>query len=121
MTVASLAHTNIVRSNSSIYRTNIGQEKKTRKFVVGVLFFVIFVCGLLYIFVTTNIATKSYKIRDLSIQINELESANKFFQVEVSNLKSVNILESKGSELQMVKAQKVEYVSLPRASALLIK
>jgi len=121
MTVASLAHSNIVRSNRSVYRANVGREKKTQRFAVSILLFVIFTCGFLYVFVTTNIATKDYKIRNLSQQVSELESINKNFQVEVSNLKSVNILEARGSELQMVKAQKVEYVSLPRASAILIK
>jgi hypothetical protein len=53
--------------------------------------------------------------------MNELESINKGFQVEVSNLKSINILEAKSGDLQMVKAQKIEYVSLPGTSAMLVK
>ena len=121
MTVASLVHSSVIRPNYSVYRRSAGRGIKTKKLMVGILFFGIVVCGLLYIFVTTNIAAKGYKIRNLSGQASELESINKNFQVEVSNLKSVNILEAKSSDLQMVKAQKIDYVSLPQANAMLVK
>ena len=121
MTVASLVHSNVVRPGCSVYRTYAGQKKRTRKFAVGILFFIICACALLYVFATTNIAAKGYEIRNLSKQANELESINKNLQVEVSNLKSVNILETRSDDLQMVKAQKIEYVSLPGSSAMLVK
>jgi cell division protein FtsL len=120
MTVASLAHSSVVRPSCYAGRTQ-GEEKRAKKLVVGVLFLAIFVFGFLYVFVTTNIATKGYNIKSLSQKISELDSMNKNLQVEVSNLRSVNILEAKSNDLQMVKAQKVEYVSLPRASAMLVK
>ena len=121
MTVASLVHTNVVRSHKSVYRTEYNQRKKTKKCTVCVLILFLFVFGFLYIFTTNSIAAKGYKIRSLSKQIGELKSTNKDLQVEVSNLKSVNILEAKVSELEMIKVSKVEYVSLPRASAMLVK
>ena len=116
MTVASLAHSNI-------YRAEIRRNKRAKKsFAFAyVLFFVIFVCGFSYVFVTNDIATKGYEIRSLTKQANELESTNESLQVEVSNLKSVNMLEAKSTDLQMVKAQKIDYVSLPMSSAMLIK
>lgn len=121
MTVASLVHSSVIRPNYSVYRRSAGRGIRAKKLVVGILFFSIIACGILYIFTTTNITAKGYKIKSLSSQANELESINKNFQVEVSNLKSVNILEAKSSDLQMVRAQKVEYVSLPGANAMLVK
>ena len=121
MTVASLTHSNVVRPAYPNYRISAGQRKRAQKLTLGVLFFSISICGLLYVFVTANIVTKGYKITNLSKQINELESTNKGLQVEVSNLKSINMLEAKSNDLQMVKAQKIEYVSLPGASAMLVK
>jgi cell division protein FtsL len=121
MTVASLTHSNVVRPTHSNYRISAGQKNKTKKLVVNVLLFSIFVCSLLYVFATTNIVAQGYKIRNLSKQVNESESTNKGLQVEVSNLKSINMLEAKSIDLQMVKAQKIEYVSLPGTSAMLVK
>ena len=86
-----------------------------------VLIFAIFLFGFLYVFATNNIAAKGYKISNLQKQTRELESINKTLQVEVSNLKSNNILEAKSNDLNMVKAQKIEYVSLSKTSAMLVK
>lgn len=83
--------------------------------------FCYFSFGFLYVFTTNNIAARGYKISDLQKQARELESINKTLQVEVSNLKSNNILEAKSNDLNMVKAQKIEYVSLSKTSAMLVK
>ena len=121
MTVASLVHLNIVRSRRSNYRTGMYQNKKAKRFLVYILIFVIFICGFLYIFATNNIAAKGYEIRNLTKQANELNSINKNLQVEVSNLKSISALGARSDDLEMIKAQKIEYVSLPRPSALLVQ
>jgi len=118
MTVANLVHSNIVRSRCSVYKTESFQTRKTRKCTAGVLIFTVLLAGFLYVFATNNIAVKGYKIRSLQKQSNELDTTNKSLQVEVSNLKSINVLEAMSEGLEMVKAQKIEYVSLPKASAM---
>jgi cell division protein FtsL len=121
MTVASLVHSNIVNSRRSSYKTGTCQSKRAKRFLTYILIFAVLSCGFLYVFVTNNIAAKGYEIRSLTKQMNELNSVNKNLQVEVSNLKSINALGAKSSDLEMVKAQKVEYVSLPKSSALLVQ
>jgi len=121
MTVASLVHTNVVRSHRSVYREEYNQRTKARKCTACILILFIFVLGFLYIFATNSIAAKGYKIRSLSQQANELESINKDLQVEISGLKSVNVLEAKVGQLEMIKVSRMEYVSLPRTSAMLVK
>jgi cell division protein FtsL len=121
MTVASLVHSNIVRSRCSGYRTEARQDKKIKRFLAWVFIFAVFVCGFLYIFVTNNIVAKGYEIRNLTKQANELDSINKNLQVEVSNLKSIHALGAKSDNLEMTKAQKIDYVSLPKSSALLVQ
>jgi len=121
MTVASLVHSNVVRSHRSVYGAEINQRKKARKCKACILILLLFVFGFLYVFATNGIAAKGYKIISLSKQASELESTNKDLQVEVSNLKLANVLEAKVNELGMIKVSKMEYVSLPRASAMLVK
>jgi cell division protein FtsB len=121
MTVASLVHSNVVRSHRSVYGTGLREQKKARKCTACVLVLFIFVFGFLYVFATNSIAAKGYKIRSLSKQVGELESTNKDLQVEISGLNSVNILEAKVGQLEMIRVSKMEYVSLPRTSAMLVK
>ncbi|MFH1129551.1 MAG: hypothetical protein V1686_02340 [Patescibacteria group bacterium] len=121
MTVASLVHTNVVRSHRSVYGAEVNQRIKARKCTACVLILFVFVFGFLYVFATNSIAAKGYKIRSLSKQLGELESINKDLQVEISSLNSVNILEAKVGQLEMIRVSRTEYVSLPRASAMLVK
>lgn len=121
MTVASLVHSNIVRSHYSNYRAGAYQNKRAKRFLTYILIFAVFACGFSYLFVTNNIAAKGYEIRNLTKQANELSSTNKNLQVEVSNLKSINALGAKSNDLEMIKAQKIDYVSLPKSSALLVQ
>ena len=118
MTVATLVHSNIVRSHYS--KIGARAEKRAKKYLAGVLLCAIFALGFLYVLEANNIAARDYKIRELQKQTKELDAINKVLQVEVSNLKSINILEANSNNLEMVKAQKVDYVSFPQTSAMLI-
>ena len=120
MTVISLVQTNILRSHSSVRRGLLSEQKRARKFMVAVLFIAILAAGFLYVFQTNNITAEGYKIRNLQKQINESEAINRTLQLDVSNLKSMNMLQAKSETLDMVRARQIDYVSLPKSSAMLI-
>ena len=120
MTVISLVQTNILRSHSSVRRGVLSEQKRARRFMVAVLFITILAAGFLYVLQTNNITAGGYKIRNLQKQTNELEVTNRTLQLDVSNLKSMNILQVKSETLDMVKARQIDYVSLPKSSAMLI-
>jgi len=120
MTVTSLVQTNILHSHSSVRRRVLSGQKKARRFMVAVLFIAILAAGFLYVFQTNNITAEGYKIRNLQKQINELEVVNRTLQLNVSDLKSINMLQAKSETLDMVKARQIDYVSLPKSSAMLI-
>ena len=88
--------------------------------MVAVLFIAILAAGFLCVLQTNNITAGGYKIRNLQKQTNELEVINRTLQLDVSNLKSMNILQVKSETLDMVKARQIDYVSLPKSSAMLI-
>ena len=88
--------------------------------MVAVLFIAILAAGFLYVFQTNNITAEGYKIRNLQKQINESEAINRTLQLDVSNLKSMNMLQAKSETLDMVRARQIDYVSLPKSSAMLI-
>lgn len=121
MTVISLAQLNIIRSRSSAYKKEINQRQKTRKFLAIILISCIIISLFLYIFQTNGIAAEGYKIRSFKKQIRELEDENKTLQVNTSNLKSINILQSKTEDLDMVQAKSIEYVTLPLSGVVIAK
>lgn len=121
MTVISLAQSNIIRSRSSAYKKEINQKQKTRKFLAIILIFCIIISVFFYVFQTNSIAAKGYKIRSFKKQIRELGDKNKALQVNTSNLKSINILQSKTEDLDMVRAESIEYVTLPLSGVVIAK
>ena len=112
MTVTSLVHSNIVRAKSSVFKQEASQKTKARKLLVMFLIFSIAVVGILYILQVNTIATKGYEIRGLKKKIGKLGDQNKVLQVGISNLKSVNALQSKTESFNMIEAEKIEYVIL---------
>jgi len=62
-----------------------------------------------------------YKIRSLKNQLSGLGEINKGLQVDVSNLKSVNSLEVKTVNLNMIQAQGIEYLAFPPTSVVVAK
>lgn len=121
MTVISLVQSNIVRFHSSLYKGEVSQKNKARKLLAMVLIGCIIIASLLYILQVNSIASQGFKIRDLKKQINELENRNKTLQVNISNLKSIGNLQSKTETFNMVKAQSIEYVTLPPVSVVVAK
>lgn len=116
MTVISLVQSNIIHRRSSAYKEEILQKNKVRKFLAIVLIGCIIFVILLYVAQINSITAKGYKIRGFKKQIGELEDTNRALQVNISNLKSMGNLQSKTRNLDMVKAQNFEYVTLPSAT-----
>jgi hypothetical protein len=112
MTVTSLIQSNIIRAKSSVFKQEASQKTKAIKLLVMFLIFSVAVVGALYILQVTTIATKGYEIRGLKKRIGELEDKNRTLQVGISNLKSINALQSKTESFNMIEAEKIEYVIL---------
>jgi hypothetical protein len=122
MTVISLAHANIMRTQSSVFEGTV-RAHKTKRLLAMFLIFSIVVCGFLYVLQTNAGTAKGYKIRTLKNQFNELNEINKNFQIVVSNLKSINFLQSKTDGLKMVQVQVqgIEYLAFPSTNVVAAK
>jgi cell division protein FtsB len=116
VTVISLVQSNIIDRRSSTYKEAVLQKNKAKKFLALILIFSTIVLTFLYILQVSNIASKDYEIRSLKKQKAELEDKNRDLQVNISNLKSINALQSKTEGFDMVKAQSIDYVTLPATS-----
>lgn len=114
MTVIGLAQSNIIKP---IQRA----KHKTSRFLAMVLIFAIGISIFLYVLQVNSISTKDYTIREFKIQISELENRNKLLQIDVSNLKSINGLQTRTEDFHMVVAKEIEYVNLSMINNVAIK
>jgi cell division protein FtsB len=121
MTVISLIQSNIIHRRSSAHKELTSQKDKARRFLAILLIFSLFLILFLYVLQVNNIAADGYKIRGLKERIEALENRNKILQVNISNLKSIGVLQSKTESFNMVKAQTIEYVTLPLPGVVVAK
>lgn len=121
MTVISLVQSNIVRSRSSVYKREISQKNKVRSFLAVLLILFIVAIIFFYVLQINSIAAKGYKIRGLKNQLNELKDINKVLQVNISNLKSINVLQSKTESFNMIEAKNIEYVNISPTNVVVAK
>ena len=109
MTVTSLAQSNIIKSH---FKKETIQKSKAKKFLAIVLIFSILFAIFLYIFQVNGIGASGYRIGGLEKQIRQLKETNTALQVNISNLKSIDNLQLKTKNFDMVRAQSIEYVVL---------
>ncbi|MBD3282092.1 MAG: hypothetical protein GF387_00550 [Candidatus Portnoybacteria bacterium] len=109
MTVNALIHNSISCSQN---KTKARKEERVRS-TISVILVTLIVLGLFFYILEVNaIAGSGYKMRELNKEIKELEAENKIMQVNISNLRSINNLEEKAQDFEMVEAETVEYVTL---------
>jgi uncharacterized protein HemX len=114
MTVISIAHANIVHSRS-ISKGGASAQLKARKILVTFLVFAIVISGFLYVMQSNSSTAKGYKIRTLKNQLSDLQKINEGRQITISNMKSINFLQTQAGGLNMVQVQtgEIDYLALP--------
>ena len=78
-------------------------------FAVG---FCTFISGAVYLYQVNNIATKSYEIRDLGNQIQQLDKESKKMEIREVELRSMYNIEKASQDLNLVNSNDVTYVEI---------
>lgn len=71
-----------------------------------------FMAGAFYLYQVNNIATKSYEIRDLENQIQELGKESKKMEIREVELRSMYNIEKASQDLNLVNSTDVTYVEI---------
>lgn len=71
----------------------------------------LFVFSFAYLVQMNSLSTKGYQIKELESKISDLQQDSKDLELQVFELKSMDNIKSKVSQLNMVKVDKVEYLS----------
>lgn len=95
------------------------REKKemVRKVMVSttfraVLAVMVVVFGFMYVWQTNTVSTKGYVISDLERQIQDLEHETRRLEVDIAKHTSMRSIQERLSEVDLVAASNVEYVSV---------
>lgn len=68
--------------------------------------------GFMYVWQTNTVSTKGYVISDLERQIQELEQETRRLEVDIAKHTSMRSIQDRLSEVDLVAAHTVEYVSV---------
>jgi cell division protein FtsL len=68
------------------------------------------ILGLVYLFIVNSLGTKGYEIRKLEKQLTSLEAEQKVMQLQVSDLQSINRIQSEAKTLNLVPATNITYL-----------
>jgi hypothetical protein len=109
--------------NSRVLSMNDKKTTRTRNDNLGgaglsllsVCFFLIFgvvSLGSYYLYQVNDLATKGYEIKDMEIEIQQLQKENKKMQIKEIELRSMYNLEKATENLDLVNAQNVTYVEM---------
>lgn len=97
--------------------TKICQRKKVfRKMKIDIKILNLVIIGLIvvmsitYLIQVNSFAVKGYKIKELEKKITELKQAGKSLELQVLNLQSMDNVQSKVDQLNMVAVGKTEYL-----------
>ncbi len=79
-------------------------------FRVGLIVMMI-LFGVLYVFQTNSVSTKGFEISDLERQIVELERENRKINVEIAEYRSMESIQNRITELNLVTVDSPEYLT----------
>ena len=71
------------------------------------------ICGVLYVVETSSVSTRGYDINALQKQIIELKQENQRVEFEVAKYRSMDSIQARLKNFNLVAADKPEYVTLP--------
>jgi uncharacterized Zn ribbon protein len=75
-----------------------------------ILLFII--CCVYHVVCINDLSIKGFVIKDLKVKAGELAVLREKYQIKVAQLESSAYLEERAAELNLVKIDKVEYISL---------
>lgn len=102
----------------SIKKQTIREKKEIlRKVMVSTTFrAVLSLCvvlfGFMYVWQTNTVSTKGYMISDLERQIQDLEHETRRLEVDIAKHTSMRSIQERLSEVDLVVASEIEYVSV---------
>lgn len=94
------------------FREQILYKNRSKKFIAYFLVLLIILFSVLCIVRANSVATGGYRIQEYQNELTGLRSENKNFELKLSEVQSPGFLEERIKDLNMVKIEKVEYLTI---------
>ncbi len=98
----------------SAYAPQVKVGKRSLGFITIILFLIL---SLFYLAQTNQIATKGYKIRELEEKKAQELNKQESLKIEAARLRSIKEIQNNASNLEMVPATEINYVSPDKSVA----
>jgi len=93
-------------------KLKMGKLIVSNTFRVGMIS-IIAVFGLLNIIQITRISTTGYQMNDLEKEIVSLKRDTKQLEVHISTYRSINRIQERVEDMELVRADSIEYITIP--------
>lgn len=70
------------------------------------------VMGVMYVFQTSTVSTRGYEMSDLKAQVQKLERDNQSLQFQIANYRSMQSIEKRLKDSNLVVADNIQYINL---------
>lgn len=101
-------------NNNSRRITNSRKRKNfiSLGFLISFISIMIFSSSISYILIKNDLSIKGFVINDLQKKVNSLNKKNESLEIDLTSLESYNSLATRVEDLGMVKAEKIDYVTV---------
>jgi hypothetical protein len=81
-----------------------------------IIFMFVVICGVYYVVCLNDLAVKGFVLRELKMDLAELNRANEANELAIMELESYENINRKARDLKMVKADDIEYIAVTDTS-----
>lgn len=99
---------------------NKNKITKNKYFRIGLLVLLV-VAGFSYVWQISLVSTQGYHLKDLERQLADLEKVNEQLESQAAGLRSLSRIETKVTEMGMVKNESIIYLSNETEAAMAFK
>ncbi len=104
--------------NKNIHNKKARHKKPVLSKINSIFFCLIIVSGLYYIFGVNDLSIKGFKLYDLKAKLSGLYDARENLEMTVTQLESYDQIASRIEKMNLVKADKIDYVTVMSGVAL---
>lgn len=79
---------------------------KLKTIIIGL----IIIGGIFYLVQTNKVAVEGFQIKELNQRIEDLRQENRKLEIEAASLQSISEIKKASQDLNLVKAEKIEYI-----------
>ncbi len=99
-------------------RQKAGVKKKLQglKIINISIIILVFLFAIAYVVIVNDLSIRGFVLRDIKLQVKDLKDENEQLAIEVMKMEGYDNIEKRAQELQLVKVDKIDYITITDTS-----